>query len=95
MNIQSFTFQSSKVWNSSIENDFIFQSLGFFESLKKNHSILGCLQSFTFPAEYTEDTSVQVAHAVSTVYQKVGCVLLGGDTSSGDSLVITLVALIK
>lgn len=94
MIIKSYTFQSDLAFSEKTLTDLQKEASQFFKSLKEQKlQVLGCLQSFTFPSSYSEDQSVTVAECVSQIYRTENCVLLGGDTSSGASLAITLIAL--
>lgn len=94
--IRSHTYTTHQPWDLSLEKEITQSFSFFFQDLKsKNLVVLGCLQSFTFPNFYSDENAFQIADCISSLYRKTNCILLGGDTSHGTTLVITVIALIK
>ncbi len=94
MKIQSCTYQSIENWGPLVKKDLNKKIESFMHSLK-NETIFGLLQSFTFPENFADEHAEDMANSLYDIYRKHQSVLLGGDTSGGPSLVITVVALLK
>ena len=96
MKIKSCTYQSSEPWGPLVKKDLNEKIESFILSLNKGQdTILGFLQSFTFPEKFADEHAEDMANSLYDIYRKHQSVLLGGDTSGGPSLVITVVALLK
>ncbi len=96
MKLKSCTYQSTDPWGDLVKKDLNEKIDSFLLSLKEGSgSIMGILQSFTFPENFADEHAEDMAHSLYDIYRKHQSVLLGGDTSGGPSLVITVVALLK
>lgn len=95
MKMQSSTFTSVD-WNSDVAKDLQTHYQQWIQSLKKqNFVISGFLQSFTFPKTMTQEQCFDLGDLLSEIYKSENYVLLGGDTSQGKSLTITLIAFLE
>ena len=96
MKIRSCTFQTTLSWENLVKEELKKKMEGFLVTLnKEENNILGFLQSFTFPESFNNEQAQDLAHSLYDIYRAHDSVLLGGDTSGGPSLVVTIIALIK
>lgn len=96
MKMRSCTFQSEQAWDATVSENLKKTFMDFFQNLNnENLSVHGVLQSFTFPSDFKDEDANALALVTYETYNQNKCFLLGGDTSTGLGLVITVIALIK
>jgi hypothetical protein len=89
--LKSDSFSTDSLQDLKLVTENIYQFASqFITTTRSQNKVLACVHSLNFPKSISESEILRINHALGQAYHDCSCPVLGGDTSSGKTLVATI-----